>query len=530
MNTRDNAAASLSTSTSAQQHIAIGNGRLTIEDVLRVALHGHGVMLSDAPAFRDRIEQGAAFLARLLANDGVIYGVNTGYGDSCTVVVPPDLVAELPSHLIRFHGCGLGEDLDDEATLAVMVCRLNSLSQGYSGVRWELLEQLAVLINHGLLPYIPSEGSVGASGDLTPLSYVAAALIGERDVRNANDGARQTASEALAAIGRSPLKLAPKEALAVMNGTAVMTGLACLAWQRADYMTQLCCRLTALASVALRGNRGHFDPRLFAAKPHAGQNEAAAWIYADLCENSAEVIRLQDRYSIRCAPHVIGVARDALTWMRRDIENELNSANDNPLIDIEAEVVLHGGHFYGGHIAFAMDALKTAVANLADMMDRQLALLVDVKYNHGLPHNLSGSSGARAAINHGFKAVQIGSSAWTAEALKLTMPASVFSRSTECHNQDKVSMGTIAARDCLRVLELTEQVAAALTLAVVQGIALRSRLDDGAATTLTPAVTDFVGSITASSEFVDEDRELETDLRDIISQIRAGRWKLYSHG
>jgi histidine ammonia-lyase len=312
-----------------------------------------------------------------------------------------------------------------------------------------------------------------------------------------------------------------------MNGTAVMTALACLAWRRADYLTRLCSRLTALASIAMRGNRGHFDPHLFAAKPHVGQNESAAWIYGDLCGNDDETIRLQDRYSIRCAPHVIGVARDALTWMRRDIENELNSANDNPLIDGEAELLMHGGHFYGGHIAFAMDALKTAVANLADLMDRQLALLVDSKYNHGLPQNLSGASGPRAAINHGFKAVQIGASAWTAEALKLTMPASVFSRSTECHNQDKVSMGTISARDCLRVLTLTEQVASALCMAAIQGVKLRQELPDTAPAQLTGDVDGFVHSLENISPFLAEDRMLEGELRQIAALIRNEHWTLY---
>ena len=356
-----------------QRHtVTIGARRLAIEDVLSVARGAATVTLCTDPEFARRIRSGAQFLARLLADQGTVYGVNTGFGDSCTVAVPAHLIGELPLHLTRYHGCGLGEYLDDEATLAVLVCRANSLAQGYSGVRWELLEKLVALIKHRVLPFIPSEGSVGASGDLTPLSYVAAALIGERDVRFA--GQRRPAAEVLDELAIAPLTLAPKEGLAIMNGTAVMTALACLAWQRADYLTRLCCRLSALASVALRGNRGHFDPRLFAAKPHAGQNEAAAWIFADLHESENQVIRLQDRYSIRCAPHVIGVARDALGWMRRDIENELNSANDNPLIDGDAELVLHGGHFYGGHIAFAMDALKTAVANLADLMDRQLAL------------------------------------------------------------------------------------------------------------------------------------------------------------
>jgi len=505
--------------------IEIGRCRLTIEDVLSIAEHGYGVELSTDPAFRSRIERGAGFLGRLLRDGGEVYGVNTGYGDSCTVEIPPELVAELPMHLIRFHGCGLGEYLDPTATRAVLVTRLNSLVQGYSGVRWVLLEQLAGLINHNVLPFIPSEGSVGASGDLTPLSYVAAAMIGERDVLH--NSTRRSAIDALALVGMQPLTLAPKEGLAIMNGTAVMTGLACMAWRRAEYLTRLTSRLTAMTAFALRSNRSHFDPRLFAVKPHAGQIEVAAWIHDDLDDDDVgERMRLQDRYSIRCAPHVIGVVRDALGWMRRDIENELNSTNDNPIIDPEAEAVFHGGHFYGGHIAFVMDALKNIVANLADLMDRQLALLVDARYNHGLPQNLSGATGPRAVINHGFKAVQIGASAWAAEALKLTMPASVFSRSTECHNQDKVSMGTIAARDCLRVLELTEQVAAGLLLAANQGVSLRLQ-QEGCGKSAPPALNTFHGAVGRLTDFVAEDRPLEEELRRVVEVVRQATWSLY---
>jgi histidine ammonia-lyase len=218
--------------------------------------------------------------------------------------------------------------------------------------------------------------------------------------------------------------------------------------------------------------------------------------------------------------------------MRSFIENELNSVNDNPVIDGEAQQVLHGGHFYGGHIAFVMDSLKTCVANLADLIDRQLALLVDVKFNHGLPANLSGASPARQAINHGFKGVQIGASAWAAEALKLTMPASVFSRSTECHNQDKVSMGTIAARDCLRVLQLTEQVAAAATLAVTQAMELRRRASgrDRAAPTgeLADEPAAFLASVLETYTVLEEDRPLEPDLRGITTMIQQRHWSLYT--
>ncbi|MGF6643512.1 HAL/PAL/TAL family ammonia-lyase [Paraburkholderia sp. GAS82] len=504
--------------------ITIGGRRLTIEEVVAIAQQRAPVALSTDPAWRDRIARGADFLRRHLAAGATVYGVNTGYGDACVVDVPMELVEALPLQLTRYHGCGMGRHLDDDETLAVIAARLNSLAYGFSGVRPVLLERVADLINHRVLPRIPAEGSVGASGDLTPLSYVAAALVGEREVLFR--GRLQEAREVWAELGHEPLTLAPKEGLALMNGTAVMTGLACLAFARAAHLTRLVARLTALSTIALDGRAAHFDPLLFEAKPHAGQAGAAAWIRDDLTgRDDTPGHRLQDRYSIRCAPHVIGVTCDALSWMRRDIENELNSANDNPLIDPDSERVLHGGNFYGGHIAFAMDALKTAVANLADLMDRQLALLVDDKFNNGLPRNLSGATSARAPINHGFKAVQISSSAWTAEALKQTMPASVFSRSTEAHNQDKVSMGTIAARDCLRVLELTEQVAAAHTLATVQAVRLRLRIND--ATFVPHPLQAFVESVSASSPFVDEDRALEADLRALTARIAA--CKLVEH-
>ncbi|GJH08392.1 aromatic amino acid lyase [Caballeronia novacaledonica] len=498
--------------------VTFGGRHLTIEEVVSIATRRTPVALNGDAGWRARIERGADFLRRHLAAGRTVYGVNTGYGDACVVDVPMELVEALPLQLTRYHGCGMGAYLDDEATLAVIAARLNSLAYGFSGVRLVLLERLADLINHRVLPRIPSEGSVGASGDLTPLSYVAAALVGEREVMF--DGTLRDAAGVWSALGVTPLTLAPKEGLALMNGTAVMTGLACLAFARARHLTRLAARLTALSTVALDGRAAHFDATIFTVKPHAGQAEAAAWIRADLAgRNDTPGHRLQDRYSIRCAPHVIGVAADALTWMRRDIENELNSANDNPLIDPDEERVLHGGNFYGGHIAFAMDALKTAVANLADLMDRQLALIVDDKFNNGLPRNLTGATHARAPINHGFKAVQISASAWTAEALKHTMPASVFSRSTEAHNQDKVSMGTIAARDCLRVLELTEQVAAAHTLAAVQALNLRLRLDPE--TPVPAPLREFATTIASVSPFVAEDRALERDLRALTARIAA---------
>ena len=505
--------------------VIFGERALTIENIVALSQRQARAQLQDDAAYREKIAKGARFLDTLLDKEGVIYGVTTGYGDSCVVAVPLHQVEALPKHLFTFHGCGLGKLLDEASTRAVLAARLQSLCHGVSGVRVELLERLQAFLEHDVLPLIPEEGSVGASGDLTPLSYVAATLSGEREVMY--KGERRSSADVHRELGWTPLVLRPKEALALMNGTAVMTALACLAYSRADYLLQLATRITALNVVALEGNPEHFDERLFAAKPHPGQTQVAAWIRQDLAVEAPlpPLHRLQDRYSIRCAPHVLGVLADSLGLLRQFIEIELNSANDNPLFDAETERTLHGGHFYGGHIAFAMDSLKNLVGNVADLLDRQLALLVDTRYNHGLPSNLSGAPAETAMINHGFKAVQIGTSAWTAEALKNTMPASVFSRSTECHNQDKVSMGTIAARDALRSLELTEQVAAATLLAANQGVWLRERAGKQDIPAPLAAMREQL-----ANDFppVIEDRALEGELRLCLERIRTQHWRLYA--
>ncbi|HIQ43835.1 MAG TPA: aromatic amino acid lyase [Pseudomonas oleovorans] len=505
--------------------VIFGERHLNIEDIVALSQRQARASLQDDAAYREKIAKGARFLDTLLDKEGVIYGVTTGYGDSCVVAVPLHQVEALPKHLFTFHGCGLGKLLDAASTRAVLAARLQSLCHGVSGVRVELLERLQAFIEQDVLPLIPEEGSVGASGDLTPLSYVAATLAGEREVLY--KGERRSAADVHRELGWTPLTLRPKEALALMNGTAVMTALACLAYARADYLLKLATRITALNVIALEGNPEHFDERLFAAKPHPGQTQVAAWIRQDLAVEAPlpPLHRLQDRYSIRCAPHVLGVLADSLGLLRQFIEIELNSANDNPLFDAETERTLHGGHFYGGHIAFAMDSLKNLVGNVADLLDRQLALLVDSRYNHGLPSNLSGAPAATAMINHGFKAVQIGASAWTAEALKNTLPASVFSRSTECHNQDKVSMGTIAARDALRSLELTEQVAAATLLAANQGVWLRERAGKRDIPAPLAAMRE---QLAGDFPPVIEDRALEGELRLCLERIRNQHWRLYA--
>jgi histidine ammonia-lyase len=508
---------------SSADTLTIGEDRLTIDRLVKAAKGQCRVRLCPSQEFEAKINRGAAFLDETLAARGGIYGVTTGYGDSCTEIVGPEHYYDLPVNLTRYHGCGLGDYFDEETTRALMTVRLNTLAQGFSGVGMNLLRYIAFCIDRGILPRIPQEGSVGASGDLTPLSYLAGALIGERDVFY--QGRVRPSKEVFAELGMPLYRFRPKEAIAVMNGTAVMNAAAALAFFRAQYLADLSCRITAMNSMALRGNSYHFHPRLFEVKPHAGQNHAAERIRRALAGQSPEAgtggivpEKIQDPYSIRCAPHVIGLFYDIRETLRGFIETEMNSANDNPIIDPDTRSVYHGGHFYGGHICLAMDALKNIVANLADLLDRQLALAVDRKFNRGLPPNLSGSS-KNLSFNHGFKAVQIGASSWAAEALKNTVPASVFSRSTECHNQDKVSMGTIAARDCIRVIELTEQVSSAGLLAAVQALYLRLKQGELTQEALSGMVQTYQEVLSYFAP-LEEDRPLEKDLRKTIGLIR----------
>ena len=512
--------------------LTIDRGKLTIEDVVAIAAGDVSVALSDDPHFLSWIQAGRDALENLKARQHAVYGVTTGVGDSCTTEVPKEQSDDFALNLLRFHGCGMGVYLDEPTCRAVLAVRLASLKTGYSAVRVDLLAFLTHLLKAGIIPRIPAEGSVGASGDLTPLSYIAAAVVGERDVYY--KGNVRPVAEVYKELKIQPLGLRAKEALAIMNGTSVMTAIACLAYQRAVGLMNLGAAVTALVVEVLQANKGHFDRRIFEQKPHPGQMHVAAliakFIQYDDAYRLTDGQRVQATYAVRCAPHVLGVLADSLDWIRQFIETEINSANDNPLIDPEQGDVLHGGNFYGGHIAFAMDSMKNAIANIADLFDRQLALLVNERKNNGLPPNLSGADAGSLPINHGFKAVHIATSAFAAEALKNTMPASVFSRSTESHNQDKVSLGTHSARDCIRILELTEQNLAALLLACIQGIDLRLQRGELSMAALHPALQNLYRHIRSYSPFLGEDRPLEHELRYTLKAIQNGDLERVSLG
>jgi histidine ammonia-lyase/phenylalanine ammonia-lyase len=508
---------------------------LTIDEAVSLARHGGRCTLS--PEAARRVRATLALKRDLIAREIPIYGVTTGFGDSAHRQISPGKAAQLQQNMLRFLGAGTGQAASPEVTRATMLMRANCLAKGNSGVRVELIERLLTLINHDVLPLIPERGSCGASGDLIPLSYVGRALTGETEVRF--DGEVREAADVLASLGLEPLELEAKEGIALTNGTSFMSAFAVLAVADARELAFVADLCTAMASQALLGNRGHFNAFLFEAKPHPGQIESARTIRA-LLEGTAlakdseerflerdlhgagfrELERsVQDRYSIRCAPHVIGMLRDTLEWVERWVSIEINSSDDNPLFDPGAGRVQSGGNFYGSHIGQGMDSLKVAVANLCDLMDRQLELVVDEKYNVGLTPNLIpyvSDNDPEAGLHHGFKGMQLSCSALTAEALKLSNPATIHSRSTEAHNQDKVSMGTIAARDARSIVEIAQHVAAIHLIAICQALELRG------VEQASPAARAAHALVRSHVAFLDGDRRMDADVAGVVALSADG--------
>ncbi|HEY7782201.1 MAG TPA: aromatic amino acid ammonia-lyase [Ktedonobacterales bacterium] len=510
---------------------------LTLEDVMAVARGGARARLSKAPGVRARIQDGWRLNRDLIRAGVPVYGVTTGVGDSVGHQIAPDRAALMQKYLIRLNGCGTGPTLPSDYARAVVLVRANCFARGYSAVRPLLIERLLDLLNHDYIPVIPEQGSVGASGDLIPGSYIGAALLGERTVTHA--GAVMPAARAWEALGKEPLELDAKEGLALLNGTHLMTGIAALAVLDAERVARVADICTAMLCEALTGIVSAFHPFITAAKPHAGSRRSATSIrtlletsqlvraYDRTIEEAGRIgsegyrelpVKIQDNYSLRCAPQCIGALYDTLDWARQWITTEINSANDNPLFDVETRHVYSGGNFAGFHVGLAMDTLKTAVASVADLLDRQFELMVDEKYSNGLTPNLIArlpDDHPERGIFHGFKTMQLAISALAAEALHECMPMTAFSRSTECHNQDKVSMGSIAARQARDVVEITERCCAIHLLAACQAADLRGAERLGRTKTIYERVR-------AVSPFVERDRELDRDIYAVAALIHSG--------
>ena len=499
----------------APTELILDDGEVTLDQLVAVAQMGRRVGLSGDTTWLGRINRGREILERSLRDGERIYGVSTSVGYSSGRGIEPPHAREFAYQIIRQHGCGLGPPFSREEGRAIVFARLVSLAKGYSAVRPELLEALCRLLNHDLIPVIPSLGSVGASGDLTPLSYLAAVLCGEREVYCG--GAVVPAGEALARAGVPVHRFVPKESLAIMNGTAVMTAIGALTAARLEPTLAACERACALAVEVLLGRSQAFHATAHRLKHHPGQVASAGAIRralegSRLADSHHEPGRMvQDPYSLRCAPHVLGAARDALSWCREVLQRELNSVNDNPLVDPETAETLFAGNFYGGHVALAMDLLKTTAASVADLVDRQYALLVDSRLNAGLPETLVAYEGC------GLKALQLTCSALTARAVQRAAPDTVLSRPTEVANQDKVSMGLHAALNAAEVTTLLQQVLATQLIALSQAAGLRDE------TRLSPAGQDLVAAIRRRSPPLRYDRRLDGALHELTAMIDGGR-------
>ncbi len=442
---------------------------MTVFDVYDIAVQRAAVNLD--PDCLQRVRQTCERVQAWGMARYPIYGVNTGFGELAHIIVPPDRKSQLQENLIRSHAAGAGEPFSDEVVRAIMAVRLNCLMKGYSGVSGDAVELLAAFLNYGIHPVIPRKGSLGASGDLAPLAHLALALIGGGTVRV--DGPPRNAGEVLEQYGLRPLKLGFKEALALMNGTSGMTGVACLALVRGIEVLKLAVLASADIVQCLEASTRPFDHRGHVLKNHYGQIQIAAALrellsgsrltreHGDIMRAIHEQTRdaesvvdleinLQNAYSLRCMPQILGPVLETLAFCRRTIEEEVNSCNDNPLIFDKPEDCFHGGHFHGQYVAMVSDFLNVALTEIGVLAERQLNRLVDPHINGRLPAFLASGD---AGLFCGYEGAQYVATSIASENLDLCAPASVKSISSNGQNQDIVSMGLIAARKSLEIVE-----------------------------------------------------------------------------
>ncbi len=420
--------------------VTLDGGRLTIEEVERVAVAGEQVEL--AAEARSRMLASRATVERLAAGDAAVYGVNTGVGLLADVRISRDELNQLQRNIVRSHAAGVGPPLDRAVVRAMMLIRANVLAKGCSGIRPAVAERLCDLLNRGVTPVAPSRGSAGASGDLAPLAHMALVLIGEGEAEL--DGQRLPGAEALRRAGIEPLALEAKEGISLVNGTQAMLAIGCLALIDADVLAETADLVCAMTIDALRGTPRAFDPRLQAARPHPGQISSAANLArflegSEIRKSHIACRRVQDAYSLRCAPQAHGAVRDALTEARRVFSIELNSATDNPLVF--GEEIISGGNFHGEPLALQLDYLAIALTILSGISERRIDRLVNPSLNEGLPPFLAGHAG----LESGFMMAQVTAAALVAENRVLAHPASPGSITTSGGKEDFVSMGMTAA-------------------------------------------------------------------------------------
>ncbi|MGI9233886.1 MAG: histidine ammonia-lyase [Woeseiaceae bacterium] len=498
--------------------LALENQMITLAN-LRGVWH-ESVALSLSQDAKRRVAEANELIDDVVATGDTVYGVNTGFGQMAQVRISNDELVHLQENLVRSHAVGVGEDLDDEIVRLIMVMKVIALAEGFSGVRLKLVETLCALINNDIYPRIPSRGSVGASGDLAPLAHMAGALIGVGEVRV--NGNLVPAPIALKEAGIEPLRLAPKEGLALLNGTQVSTALALAAVFRTENLLGAALMAGAMSADAIKGSDTPFDKRIQTLRGHGGQI-AVAGVLRELMQGSdirashLDCGRVQDPYSIRCQPQVVGACLDVLRHVCSVLQTEANAVTDNPLVFVDSHAVLSGGNFHAEPVALAADYLALAIAEIGALSERRIALLIDGHLS-GLPPFLVGEVG----LNSGFMMAQVTAAALASENKSHAHPASVDSIPTSANQEDHVSMATFAARRLHTMLDNVSDIVAIELLAAAQGIDFHHPQKSSE-----PIESVIVALREISPRYV-EDRPLSSDIRRVAATIDEGAYCRYA--
>ncbi len=492
--------------------LIVDNQLVTLTELRQAWLEPLTVSLgSDA---KRRIAESNEFIDEVVAGGEQVYGINTGFGMLANVRISDDELGQLQENLVRSHATGVGEDLGDDVVRMVMFMKVIALAEGFSGVRLDLVEALCALINNNIYPRIPSKGSVGASGDLAPLAHMAGVLIGVGEARV--NGTVVPAQTALAGAGIEPLVLAPKEGLALLNGTQVSTALALAAVFRTENVMAAALVAGAMSADAVKGSDTPFDRRIQNVRGHGGQI-AVATVLRELMRGSQirashlECERVQDPYSIRCQPQVVGACLDVLRHVCAVLETEANAVTDNPLVFADTNCVLSGGNFHAEPVAFAADYLALAIAEIGAISERRVALLIDPHLS-GLPPVLVKDGGLKS----GFMMVQVTAAALASENKSLAHPASVDSLPTSLNQEDHVSMATFAARRLHDMLDNVENIVAIELLAAAQGIEFHRPKKSSA------PLEKAISVLREVSPPYEDDRGLSGDIGRVASLVRGG--------
>jgi histidine ammonia-lyase len=488
---------------------------LSLADVWAVAVEGvpAAPLADDA---RSRMEAARGVVERAAHGSREhTYGVNTGFGRFVSKQIPEELTEELQLRLLRSHACGVGDPYPDAVVRAAMLLRANALAKGNSGARIETVELLLDCLNRGVVPYVPSRGSVGASGDLAPLAHLALPLVGEG--RAFVDGELLDGGAALASVGLEPVRLRAKEGLSLINGTQFMAAQGALALVRARRLTQAADCACALSLEALQGSRNSFIPQVHELRPLRGQAAAARNVLrlldgSAIIESHRWCDKVQDAYSIRCAPQVHGASRDLLDYVEYTVGTELNAATDNPLVLVDDDMLVSAGNFHGQPLAFALDALAMAVSELASISERRLERLVNPNLSDGLPAFLTADGG----LNSGFMIPQYVAASLVSENKSLCHPASVDSIPTSAGQEDHVSMGNASGLKAWQVVANSERAVAIELLAAAQAVEFLAPLEPGRGGR---ATHEFVRSL---SPRLRDDRPLGPDIEAVADSIRDG--------